>query len=327
MIHRDHSDRNLRVRRSWLLVPASDESQVAEASSSRADVVVLDLVELVSEGEKPSARGCVKDAISSVSRGGAEVFVQVEPDLMYADLHASVWPGLSGVVISRLESVREAEEADVLVSRLEDERGLLPGSVQMVASLETASGNLAAMEIARSSSRLWGLSLGRADLIMDLRPEPSGDIHLMTYLMQRLVVVANSADLVPLGAWWRYPARGLLAGPDDTHQAAVRGRHIGFKGSLCVRPDQVQALNRGFTPDAGEVGRAQRLVDAFPWDGPWNGEASEAMVSVDGRIVGLAAATGALRLLEWAEACGTRDRDKAALAQESERAAPDGVSS
>ena len=86
------------VRRSWLLVPVSDERQVAEASSSGADVAVLDLVEFVPEKDKPRARVLVKEAIASVSRGGAEVFVQVEPDLLHADLHASVWPGLSGVL-------------------------------------------------------------------------------------------------------------------------------------------------------------------------------------------------------------------------------------
>ena len=306
------------VRRSWLLVPVSDERQVAEASSSGADVAVLDLVEFVPEKDKPRARVLVKEAIASVSRGGAEVFVQVEPDLLHADLHASVWPGLSGVVISRLESPREVEEAAGILSLLEDERGLLPGTVQIVASLETASGNQASMEIARSSARLWGLTLGRADLIMDLRPEPSGEIHLMTYLMQRLVLVANAAGLVPFGAWWRHPARGLLAEPDDTYQAAMRGRHIGFKGSLCVRPNQVEPLNRGFSPDAGEIALAQSLVESFSWDG----EAQDMLVNVDGLIVDLPAAKGALQQIEWAKACDTRDQEKAkAMAQGSSRGA------
>jgi len=38
---------------------------------------------------------------------------------------------------------------------------------------------------------------------MDLRPEPSGELHLMPYLMQRLITAANAAAVMPLGAWWR----------------------------------------------------------------------------------------------------------------------------
>ena len=78
--------------------------------------------------------------------------------------------------------------------------------------------------------------------------------------MQRLITVANAAGVVPLGAWWRAPARGLLANPDDTYAAAVRGRRIGFKGALCLRPNQVEPLNRGFTPTSSEIQEAHELI-------------------------------------------------------------------
>jgi hypothetical protein len=57
--------------------------------------------------------------------------------------------------------------------------------------------------------------------------------------------------VTPLGAWWREPDRGLLATPENTYAAAKRGRSIGFKGAMCLRANQVDALNRGF--DAREV--------------------------------------------------------------------------
>src|SRR5205814_6148461 len=109
----------------------------------------------------------------SLCMSGAEVFVQIDPESFHADLHACVWPGLSGVVVSRAESAEHIIEADTLLARLENERGLLPDTVKIVAALETASGNHAAYEIARASLRVYGITLGRADLIMDLRPEPS----------------------------------------------------------------------------------------------------------------------------------------------------------
>ena len=278
------------VRRSWLLVPLSNERLLENAWSLGADVVVLDLMELVTEQDKPRARERVQASIANVSRGGAEVFVQVDQELLYADLRACVYPGLTGVVVPGFETAKGVAEADVLISELEDERGLLPGTVQIVAALDTSKGNLAGMEIARASQRLWGLTLGKADLVMDLRPEPSGEFHLMTYLMQRLVIIANAASLVPLGAWWRAPARGLIAGPEDTYEAALRGCHIGFKGCMCIVPEQVEPMNRGFTPSTPEVSSAQ--------------DSKNMMMDPSG-------IEAALDIAGYAKACLARDNEKA----------------
>jgi citrate lyase subunit beta / citryl-CoA lyase len=298
------------VRRSWLVVPVSDAAQLEQAAAAVADVVVLDLMEFVPEHAKPAARERVPEAISQVAQGGAEVFVQVDKELL-ADLTAAVWPGLSGIVLPRLEAPRQVTEADALLSTLEDQRGLRPGTLALVGVLDTAQGNYVAMDIGRASARFWGLTLGRADLEMDLRPEPSGELHLMPYLMQRLITVANAAGLVPLGAWWRAPARGLLANPEDTYRAAVCGHRIGFKGALCLRPNQVEPLNRGFSPEAAELEAAQELIAAYR-EVTENGTA---ILRLHDRIVDVATVTQASQLLAYADACARRDTEKAQARQ------------
>ena len=50
------------MRRSWLLVPASKAEQVAAAPRAGADVIVLDLVELVAEKDKFAARDAEKQS-------------------------------------------------------------------------------------------------------------------------------------------------------------------------------------------------------------------------------------------------------------------------
>jgi len=303
------------VRRSWLIVPVSEGEQVAQALSAGADVVVLDLREFVPEQEKPAARERVPEAIGAIAGSGPEVFVQIDKEVAYADLTATVWPGVHGVMIPGVESPKDIVAVEALISQLEDERGLRPGALQLVAVVDTAKGNYAAMEIARSSSRLWGITLGRADLVMDLRPEPSGEFHSMPYLMQRLITVANAAGLVPLGAWWRAPARGLLAPPDDTYQAAVRGRRIGFQGALCLRAQQVEPLTRGFTPAAAEVERARQLTAAYDEVTHKGG----AYLRSGDRIIDRATAAQATHLLAYAEACARRDAEKTQARQRAAR--------
>ena len=231
-------------RRSWLLVPVSKPDLLAQSRGAGADVVVLDLVELVAEKDKPAGRQNAKAAISQ--GGGAEVFAQVDSRALEADLGACVWPGLTGIVVSRAESPAQIEQAATQLARLERERGMASETVKIVVALETAPGNHAAYDIGRASPRVCGLTLGRADLIMDLRPEPDNEIHLMAYLMQRLIIIAGALDVTPIGAWWRAPDRGLLATPENTYEAARRGRAIGFKGAMCLRANQVEPLNRGY---------------------------------------------------------------------------------
>jgi citrate lyase subunit beta/citryl-CoA lyase len=265
----------------------------------------------VAEKDKPAARERVHTALATVQAGGAEVFAQVDAELLYADLHACVWPGLSGVIICRTEGAQHIAQADALLSQLEAEHGLLPNTLEIVAALETARGNHAAYAISTASRRVRGLTLGRADLVMDLRPEPSGEIHLMPYLMQRLITVAGAAGVMPLGAWWRAPDRGLLATPDNTYQAARRGRAIGFKGALCLQDTQVASLNRGFTPAAAEVEAAQQLLATY------NAQVVQgaAVIEQADRIIDPGTAAQARQLLALVQACAARDQAKAEAAQ------------
>ncbi len=235
---------NNNLQRSWLIVPASSADAVAKAAKSGADVVVLDLVELVRDAQKPAAREQCRAAMDAVRACGAQVFAQIDPQHHEADLRASVWPGLDGIVVSRAESPARIMAIDKVLTALETERGMPAGAIGMVLALETARGNQDAYEVASASRRVRALTLGRADLVMDLRPEPSGEIHQMPYLMERLVIIARALNVTPLGAWWRAPDRGLLATAENTLQAAKRGRAVGFKGALCLRADQVEPLNK-----------------------------------------------------------------------------------
>ncbi|MYC32218.1 MAG: hypothetical protein F4X64_03455 [Chloroflexi bacterium] len=301
-----------KIRRSWLIVPMSSPERIASAHQAGPDVIVLDLVKFVAESDKPAAREKVAESLSSAKAGGAEVYVQIEPALMLADLRAAIWPGVSGVVVSRAESADQIAQIDATITALEGERGLLPGSVEIVASLETAPGNHSGFEIATASPRIYALTLGRADLIMDLRPEPSGEIHLMQYLMQRLVTIARAAGKTPLGAWWRHPDRGLLATPANTLAAARRGRAIGFKGSFCVLDNQVAPLNDGFTPTGAEADAAHSIQRAY-LDATESG--TIAAVSHDGRILTTDIVRQYANVAALSEAIATREMFKTAAVE------------
>ena len=296
---------NSTVRRSWLIVPAHDEERLEQAANSGADVVALDLEDTVHDSRKHQARENIRDAIGMMRDAGSEVFVRCDPELLYADIAASVWRGLSGVILPGLTSAEQVMEADSILSQFESERGVVrpppvgevreaddprgpEQALEIHLSLDIGPANWHAEELIQASDRIQSISLGRADLKMDLREEPSGDLHLLPYLMQRLIVSANALGVEPVGAWWRATSRGLAASHDDTLQAAITGRQAGFRGALCMNADQVAALNAGFTPSAEDVRQARTVADAEPAHSP--------MAAI------------AFNTLEWSDACALRDR-------------------
>lgn len=112
----------------------------------------------------------------------------------------------------------------------------------------------------------------------------------MEFLMQRLIVIANALNVEPVGAWWRATSRGLVAGYDDTLQAAIDGRMAGFRGGLCMRARQVKPLNTGYTPSEDEASHAEEVVAREPTYSPMSGIASD--------------------LIAWSEECQNRNRSK-----------------
>ncbi len=292
------------VRRSWLIVPAHDAERLEQAAKSGADVIALDLEDTVHDSRKHEARENIRDATGMMRDAGAEVFVRCDPELIYADVAASVWRGLSGVILTGLTGVEQVVEADDILSRFESERGVVrpppvgevreaddprgpEQALEIHLSLDTGPANWDAEKLIRASDRIRSISLGRADLKMDLREEPSGDLLLLPYLMQRLIVIANALGVEPVGAWWRATSRGLSASYEDTLQAAMTGRQAGFRGALCMKTDQVAALNAGFSPSAEDARQARAVLDSEPAH---------------------IAAVIAENTLEWSDACARRDR-------------------
>jgi citrate lyase subunit beta/citryl-CoA lyase len=316
------------VRRSWLIVPAHDHDRLAEAAQSGADVIVLDLQDMVHDSKKHEARANVREAIPHLCDQGAEVFIRTDIELLYADLHASVWKGLSGVMLPGVTTAEQVREADDLLAQLQSERGVVKPppvgdvleaddpvspqqAIELHLCLDTGRGNWDAVALIQASSRVKSISLGRADLVMDLREEPTGDLHLMPYLMQRLIIVANATGVQPIGAWWRGTSRGLVASADDTLMAARTGRQAGFKGGMGMRAYQVAALNQGFTPTEAETAWAQSAISTFA-AARHRGQIS---AFLSGERIDASRAAIATGLLAWAAACEARERGRAIVAK------------
>ena len=128
-------------------------------------------------------------------------------------------------------------------------------SKPVLAMIETASGVLAAADIA---SRSAALIAGTNDLRAELRIPTDKDRNAISASLQLIVLAARSAAIPAFD--------GVFNDLEDLGSFAAEcadGRRLGFDGKSLIHPRQIEPCNRAFSPSDEELDRARRLVEAF----------------------------------------------------------------
>jgi citrate lyase subunit beta/citryl-CoA lyase len=296
---------NILVRRSNLLVPLSDSSAVADCWRSDADAITLDL-DAVPAKDRPRVRTHVEAAVGEAGRAAAEVFVRVDKTFLHADLEASVWPGLAGIVLPRIESAAEVREADDAVSALERRRGLSVGSLVFIVEIETARAVWDIRSILQSSPRISQMGLNEGRLAANLGFELRDDLDPFEYARGRLVVETIASGVSPIGMSYPQSARPREDTDAAIHAAASKAKNLGMKGIVCPYASWVDPVNRAFTPTAELVEWNRRVREAFAA----GVAAGTAAVPLDGKMIDVPVDEWAIVVLAMAEACARRDAQK-----------------
>ncbi|MCC6533435.1 MAG: hypothetical protein IT531_12850 [Burkholderiales bacterium] len=293
------------VRRSNLLVAITDAAAVADSCGHDADAVTLDL-EAVAIADKPAARALIKDAIGVAGRAAAEVFVRTDRRFLHADLAAAAWPGLSGIMLSRVECAADVTDAAEALSTLERSRGIEVGSLSLIVLLESARAVWDMRAIFAASSRISQAGLDEPDLAMSLGFEPDEALDPFVYARGRLAVEATAAGIAPVGMAYPLSVWPRDDGAEVIEGAATRARNLGMKGAVCPHASWVKPVNAAFTPSPELVAYNKRVRAAFAA----GIAAGTAAVPLDGRMIDVPVDEWAIVVLATAEACAARDAEK-----------------
>ena len=234
-------------RRSWLILPAHEEGCLAQYQAVKPDVAVLDLEYSVPPRAKEHARANLKALVKPLLDAQAEIFVRIDRHTRWADAAAAIQRGVKGIVYPAPDEAAEVSEICELMTQKEREKGVEPGTTELVLMLESGKGFWNAAELGHASPRITALGVGRIDLTMRLGPVPQGEFRLQRFLMTRAVVAARMLAKQPLGAFWRPGSRGGVASKDATAKAARDGRLMGFTGCLCATAEQVGPVNHAYS--------------------------------------------------------------------------------
>ena len=237
---------NLNPRRSWMIVPAHDPAAAMRYMEFNPDVAVLDLEYSVPPKAKEFARSGLGALVKKIGDSQVDVFVRVDRDTRWADVRAAIHRGIKGIIFPSPDEPEEVAELGELIAAMEKERGVVPGTTELVLMLESAKGFWNAASLAQASPRVTALGVGRIDLTMRLGPVPQDEFRLYRFLMTRALVAARMLGKQPLGALWRPGSRGGVDTREGTAKAAREARLMGFTGCVCATPEQVASVNEGF---------------------------------------------------------------------------------
>ncbi|NLI14344.1 HpcH/HpaI aldolase/citrate lyase family protein [Pelotomaculum propionicicum] len=282
------------IYRTMLFAPANDLRKVGKALLLNADGTVLDLEDAVALSEKANARNALKEALALPRKG--DVFIRVnsaQTDFILTDLLAAVTEGVKGLVLAKSESAEEIRQVDWLMEKIEKERGIPAGSMELIPFIESANAIVNAYAIASACPRVSRMFFGGVDYVLDIGTTFSKGGEEIFHARSQLVVASRAAGIEP-PIDTVYPdfknIEGLVAD-------AKTVRQMGFQGKLAIHPGQIEPLNEVFTPTAEEMAWAKKIVDVFDEQ-----EArGQAVFQVDGKMIEYPIANRARRIIALAE--------------------------
>ena len=275
------------VIRSLLFAPGNRPEVLAKLPRSGPSAAAIDLEDAVPPDCKAKARA-IAHRIAPDLVSATQLFVRinaVDTDHFAADVTDGLPPGLTGVVVPKLES-RAAVDA---VSAALDGAGHT--DLPIVAGLETVAGVVDARTVTTHRRVRW-CYFGAEDYVADLGGvRTSGNAEVATARTQ----VAQAARLGDVQAIDMVVADF----GDDARfrREANEARYLGFTGKLCIHPAQVALAAEAFRPTADELAWATAVAEAYD-DALARGDAS---IAVDGEMVDEPVARRARALLAGAD--------------------------
>ena len=270
------------LMRSLLFVPGNRERMLERALSLRPDALVPDMEDSVPMAEKAAARRCVAARLEALATGGRPVIPRVNAigsGLIEDDLAAVVGPHIWGVSVGKVGSVDDLVLLAERLQRLEETSGVAPGSVRIVAWLETARGVAFAPSICGGTPRLAAVAFGAEDLTNDMempRGQPGEMGSGLAYARCAVAIAARAGGVAALDTPYF-----AFRDPDGLAAECEGARAAGYSGKFAIHPDQIDVINAAFSPGEQEVELARRQVAAFE-EAEREGRGS---TSLDGNVI------------------------------------------
>jgi citrate lyase subunit beta / citryl-CoA lyase len=265
-------------RRSWLFVPGADAGSHAVAARSGADVLIQELEDFTPPELRPRARALAATLYDQWRKAGKIAGVRVNPlETCGREDLAAVLKGRPDIVL--MSKVVSPEQVKALAA--------LTSAEELVPNVETAAGLLRAFDIAKAHPRVVAMLVASEDMVADLGTSRSRSGEELAHVRQRFLLECRAAGVEAIDAPYTFSdVKGAVAD-------AKWAKRMGYRMKSLVAPAHAPSINAAFTPGAGEIRKAERLIAAFEKARKGGKERAK----VDGQLVEVPVYQAAKRLL------------------------------
>ena len=249
------------MRRSMLFLPGNTPNMLINGNCLGADAVIFDLEDAVAPAEKDAARILVRNTLRYMDFRGCERIVRINSiDTPYwkQDIDAILPYQPDLILLPKSGTAADIQQVDAYLTQQETALGLNPGTVGLIALIETALGVEHAFSIATAADRLKALFLGAEDLTADLGCKRTKEGSEIQYARTRLVVAARAAKIDVYDT----PFTDVNDDEGICIDAAY-AKSLGFSGKAAISPRHVDVINQVFSPTQAEIDYAYEVMDAI----------------------------------------------------------------
>ncbi len=288
----------MRARRALLYMPGDDMHKIQKATSLGVDCVCMDMEDGVAFNRKEEARQTIVEALRWLDFGRSERLARINAvgsGLEDQDLQTVLPAHPDGIVIPKVDSSEPIRRVSTKISAAESEFGWLPGSIHLIAIVETAIGIVNLPQIASADIRLQALVFGAEDFAGDIGAVRTPEGWEVFYARSALVTHAAAYGLQAIDMV-KIDFKDL----ESLKQECQQGAQMGFSGKQIIHPNQVVPVQNAFTPSDAAIANALRITEAFTE----HQSAGKGAFALDGKMIDAPIVKAAERILERARAAG-----------------------
>jgi citrate lyase subunit beta / citryl-CoA lyase len=240
-----------------LFTPGNRMEFIEKAAKYHPDAIIIDLEDAVPIHLKEQVRPQVAAIIPKLDVN-CLVRVNNDPKYLKGDLDAVVSRHLSGIMLPKVETTENIRSVDKMLTGLEKEKKLPPGSVKLLIMIETALGVIRCFDLASASDRIDSVvcsSGEEGDLQTNLECAFSG----LEYARAKIMLDSRAAGI-------RCILDGVFANIKDDEalrRDCLYSKELGYDGRALIHPRHISIAREIYTPTPEKLDYYRRMIQAF----------------------------------------------------------------
>lgn len=245
--------------RSLLFIPGNNDRFLKKSTSLHPDILCYDLEDSVPSNEKEGARRLVGTKLASQEENKlSPIYVRinsVDSGMIDSDLESILGNRLDGIVLPKIGNSKEVMQVIDKIHIIASKRKLA-SRIQIIPSIETASGVVNANSIAAAHEDVVALVFGVFDYLYDMDIDSEYDDSISyNYARSKIPVDAKAAGIDALDGIWQ-----KVSDLDGLTMDAKVAKNLGYSGKTLIHPSHINPVHDIFQPTKKQIEWAKKVL-------------------------------------------------------------------